>query len=234
MLVVLSATFMLVDLFVVIMQVTVSVAIMQLEVSAAFMQVKVSAANMQLTIFIEIMQVGVSAAIMQVAFSRVHYAHDYFCCNYAGGCFHCSPVCDSFSQQLYIPFSNWHLTDIPFHKIDQKTFNSIISSLHLTTLVNILPKLRSFVSRIYIKISQKSHAVLLFSRQTYKRWGHLGFLERGESQKRGSEGMTPLPPPPYQLCLLTFRLKSVFTTDNFFGQILPLMFFIFDMQEERT
>ena len=87
MLVVLSATFMLVDLFVAIMQVTVSVAIMQLEVSAAFMQVKVSAANIWVTIFIE---------IMQVLFSTVHYAHDYFYCNYAGGCFRCSHVCDSF------------------------------------------------------------------------------------------------------------------------------------------
>ena len=45
MLVVLSATFILVDLFVAIMQVTVSVEIMQLEVSAPFMQVKVSAQN---------------------------------------------------------------------------------------------------------------------------------------------------------------------------------------------
>ena len=60
---VLSATFMLVDLFVAIMHV--------LEVSAAFMQVKVSAANMWVTIFIEIMQVGVSVVIMQVVFSTM-------------------------------------------------------------------------------------------------------------------------------------------------------------------
>ena len=39
-----------------------------------------------------------------------------------------------------------------FHKIDQKTFKGIISSLHFTTLVNILPKLRYFVGRIYIQI----------------------------------------------------------------------------------
>ena len=68
MLVVRSATFMLVDLFVATMQVTVSVAIMQLEVSAAFMQVKVSAAIMWVTI-IETMQVGV-------------------CCNHAGSIFY--------------------------------------------------------------------------------------------------------------------------------------------------
>ena len=85
--VVLSATLMFVDLFVADMKVTVSVAIMQLEVSATLMQVKVSAANIWVTIFIE---------IMQVLFSTVHYAHDYFYCNYAGGCFSCGHVCDSF------------------------------------------------------------------------------------------------------------------------------------------
>ena len=60
---------------------------MQLEVSAAFKQVKVSAGNLWVTIFTEIMHVGVSVAIMQVVFSAVHYAHDYFYCNYAGDCF---------------------------------------------------------------------------------------------------------------------------------------------------
>ena len=84
MLAVLSATFMLVDVFVAIMQVTVSVAFMHLEVSAAFMPVKVSAANTWMTISIEIMHVGVSVAILRVLFSTVHYSHDYFYCNYPG------------------------------------------------------------------------------------------------------------------------------------------------------
>ena len=88
------------------MKVTVSVAIMLLQISATLMPVKISAANMWMTIFIEIMQVGVSVAIMQVVFSTVYYAHDYFYCNYAGGCFHFSHVCDTFKQQIYIPFSN--------------------------------------------------------------------------------------------------------------------------------
>ena len=96
MLVVVSTAFMLMDLFVAIMQRTVSVAIMHLEVSAAFMQVKVSAANMWVAIFIEIMDWGVSLAITQIVFSTVHYAHDYFYSNYAGGWFCCSYVCDSF------------------------------------------------------------------------------------------------------------------------------------------
>ena len=48
------------------------------------MQVKVSAANMWVTIFIKIMQVEVSVTIMQVLFATVYYAHNYFCCNYAG------------------------------------------------------------------------------------------------------------------------------------------------------
>ena len=96
MLVVLSATLMLVDLFVAVMKVAVTVAIIQLEVSATLMPVNISAANIWVAIFIEIMQLEVSVAIMQVIFSTAHYAHDYFCCNYAEGCFRCSHVCDSF------------------------------------------------------------------------------------------------------------------------------------------
>ena len=86
MLVVLSVTLMLADLFVVVMKVTVSVAIMQLEVSATLTPVTISAVNMWGTIFID---------IMQVVFSTVNYAHDYFYCNYAHGSFHFSHVCDS-------------------------------------------------------------------------------------------------------------------------------------------
>ena len=97
---------MLVNIFVAVMKVTVSDAIMQLEVSATLMPLKISAVNMWVIIFIEIMQVGESVAIMQVVFSTVHYAHDYVYCNYAGGCFRCSHVCNSFKQQIYIPFSN--------------------------------------------------------------------------------------------------------------------------------
>ena len=84
------------NVFFLVKKVTVSVAIIQLEVSGTLMQVKISAAYMSVTNFIEIMQVGVSVAIMQVAFSTVHYAQDYFYCNYAGGCFCYSHVCDSF------------------------------------------------------------------------------------------------------------------------------------------
>ena len=94
--VIFSATIMLVDLFVAITQVAVSVPIMQLEVFAAFIQVKVSAANMWVTIFTEIIHVGVFVPIMQVVFSAVHYIHDYFYCTYAGDCFCCGNVCDSF------------------------------------------------------------------------------------------------------------------------------------------
>ena len=96
MLLVISATLMLVDLFMAFTKVTVFVSIMQLEVSATLIPVNISAANTCVTIFIEIMQVGISFATMQVVFSTVHYAHDYFYCNYAGGCFCCSHVYDSF------------------------------------------------------------------------------------------------------------------------------------------
>ena len=38
----------------------------------------------------------VSVAIMQVVFSAVHYAHEYFHCNYGGDSFFYSYVGDSF------------------------------------------------------------------------------------------------------------------------------------------
>ena len=116
MLVVLSAIFMLVDLFVAIMQVTVSVAIMQLEVSAVFMQVKVFAANMWVTIFTETMQVEVSVAIMQVIFSTVHYAHDYLYCSYVTVCVYVAVSSSNFIFISLIPI---------FHKIDQKVSKGI-------------------------------------------------------------------------------------------------------------
>ena len=68
-----------------------------------------------------------------------------------------------------------------FHKIDQKTFTWIVSDFHFTTFVNILSKLRYFVDRNCIQIDYKSHSLLLFSQLRYKRWEHLGFLERRES-----------------------------------------------------
>ena len=49
-----------------------------------------------------------------------------------------------------------------FHKIDQKTFECIISGLHFSTFVNIRPKLRSFEGRNYIQIGLKNHSVLIF------------------------------------------------------------------------
>ena len=60
------------------------------------MQMKVFAANMWVTILTEVIQVGIFVAIMQGVFSAVHYAHDYFYCNFACDCFFCSYVCDSF------------------------------------------------------------------------------------------------------------------------------------------
>ena len=60
--------------------------------------------------------------------------------------------------------------------------------MHFTTFVNILPKLRYFEGRNDTQIGYKSYSVLLFSRETYKRWGHLGFVERGEYDL------------PYQIC----------------------------------
>ena len=43
------------------------------------------------------------------------------------------------------------------------TFKSVISGLHFTTLVKILPKLKYFEGRNDIQIGYKSYSVLLFS-----------------------------------------------------------------------
>ena len=66
-----------------------------------------------------------------------------------------------------------------------------MSGLHFTTFVNILPKLRYLEGRNDIQIGYKSHSVLLFSRETYERWRHLGFLERGVGVDLEKGGMTP-------------------------------------------
>ena len=115
MLVVLSATIMLMDLFVAIMQVTFcfNYAVRSFcSVGETFCS-KYVGDN-----FYWIMYVGVSVAIMQVVFSAVDYAHvyiattetvtciitiekvmyDYFYCNYTGNCFCCSYLCDSFKK----------------------------------------------------------------------------------------------------------------------------------------
>ena len=94
------------------------------------------------------MHVEVSVANMQVVFSIVHYAHSYFYRNYASDQFQLY-ICDSFKQQLYIPFSNGYPFFIKLN-IKHEKAPIIISNLHFTTLLNTLPKLRYFVGRIYI------------------------------------------------------------------------------------
>ena len=49
-----------------------------------------------------------------------------------------------------------------FHKIDQKTFKGIISGLHFTTFVNILPKLRYFEGRNYTNWLQELFSTFVF------------------------------------------------------------------------
>ena len=60
--------------------------------------------------------------------------------------------------------------------------------MHFTTFVNILPKVRYFEGRNDIQIDYKSYSVLLFSWETYERWGHHGFLERGGILEKGAGG----------------------------------------------
>ena len=50
-----------------------------------------------------------------------------------------------------------------FYKIIQKTFKGIISGLHLTTFVNIVPKLRYFEGKRDTEIGCISYSELLFS-----------------------------------------------------------------------
>ena len=55
-----------------------------------------------------------------------------------------------------------------FHKIDQKTFKSVISGLHFPTFVNIFPKLRHFEGRNDIQIGYKSYSVFFFPESPMK------------------------------------------------------------------
>ena len=52
-------------------------------------------------------------------------------------------------MQVTVP-SNLSPTDTRFHKIDRKTFKGILSDLHFTNFLNILPRLRCFERRSYI------------------------------------------------------------------------------------
>ena len=130
MLVVLSATIMLVDLY----AAECFCCNYAVRSFCNIMQVNVSATNMWVTIFIEILHMGVSAAIMQVVLSATHCAHDHFYCNYVGNCFCCSYISDSFKQQLYIPFSNLYPFFIKLTRKHQKV-EGIIANLHFTTYV---------------------------------------------------------------------------------------------------
>ena len=105
-----------------------------------------------------------------------NYAGDNFYCNYAGWGL-CCKLCRWYflqcimhitvsivimqvtvsviAMQETVSSNNFIFFSLAptFQKIDQKTFKSIISDLHFTTVVNILPKLRYFEDRNYIKIS---------------------------------------------------------------------------------
>ena len=106
-----------------------------------------------------------------------NYAAGSLCCNYIGGTF-CSALC------------TWHWQPL-FIKLIRK---------HLKAFVNISRKLIYFEGRNDIQISYKSYSVLSFSRETYERQGHVGFLERGNLRKWGKgwsrEGGGVWPPLP--------------------------------------
>ena len=93
-----------------------------------------------------------------------NYTSDYIYCIFAG--FEVVFSVTGMLVDLSVTSSNFifrSLTDSLFHKIDQKTFKSVISGLHFTTFLNILPKLRYFEGRNDIKIGYKSYSVIFFS-----------------------------------------------------------------------
>ena len=96
-----------------------------------------------------------------------NYAGEGLCYHYTGGTFYNASyttisivimlvAVSAVAMYVTVSSSNFiflsQLTPT-FHKIDKKTFKGIISCLHFTTFVNILPKLRYFVGRNYIQIS---------------------------------------------------------------------------------
>ena len=120
-----------------------------LQVSAALMQVIVPAANMWGTIFIVIMHVGES--LLQLC--RWYFLQ---CTMHITVSIVIMQVTVSVKAMLVTVSSNnfIFLSLTPsFHKTDQTTSKGIISALHFTTIVNILPKLRYSEDRNYIKIS---------------------------------------------------------------------------------
>ena len=178
--IVILVTIILVCLSVPIMHVTVSVEIMQLEVSAGLMKVTVSALNMWVTIVIVFMQVGVSVAITQVVLSAVQCTT-----------FYCKiqvivSVIAMQVKHLINSFIFISRNRTLFHKIDRTTFKSILSSLHFTKS-KITIQLQKLEAGIVYNLVKRVSQYFFFSRQDYKRWGLLGFLETKESEKKGGE-----------------------------------------------
>ena len=94
------------------------------------------------------MQVMMSSAIMQVLRLFGDYKDNNFCCSYVGGSLCCSRGCDCFCCN-YHPVRSFCST----YASDRKTFKGILSGLHFTTFVNILPKLRYFEGINYIQLN---------------------------------------------------------------------------------
>ena len=105
--------------------------------SVTGMLMDLSVTIMQVTVSVAIMQLEVSAAHMQVTFSATNMWYFLQCI-----------------MHMTVSSNNFIFRSLTasLHKIDQKTFKSVISGLHFTTFVNILPKLRYFASRNDIQI----------------------------------------------------------------------------------
>ena len=84
--------------------------------------------------------------------------------------------------QVTISYSFLKLT-ASFHKNDQKTFQGI-SGLHLTTFVNILPKLRYYEGRNYIQIGCKLFSTFIFLIDQWK-VGTSWIFRKGGNLRKG-------------------------------------------------
>ena len=183
------------------MQLTLSMAIMQVTTSVAFLQVLRWYFLLLVCWWIFLLQLCKWLFLLQLRSCKFlqhicsssfcsKYVDDNFYCNYAAGSLCCNYTGGTFCSAL----CTWHWQPL-FIKLIRK---------HLKAFVNISRKLIYFEGRNDIQISCKSYSVLSFSRETYERQGHVGFLERGNLRKWG-EGWSREGggyDPPYQLWLM--------------------------------
>ena len=123
-------------------------------------------------------------------------------------------------------------TSASLHEIEQKTFKSVITGLHFTTFVNILPKLRYFEGRNDIQIGYKSYSVLSFPDRPMKGGNILDFYKGGGGgdeplTNQGGGGYEPL--TNYGLV----NLELVYSCRLFFSNFRGKFFLLGDLVSKQ-